>query len=114
MTNNITRLGARQIDVAEWAICPMHDHWVDEISETFRSEGYCYRDHDMPRVEGSTLVLEHCADELIADLLYRLGDQLPSMAFGSADPKLVADARAGERLADRISNACAVNEERQR
>jgi hypothetical protein len=94
------RLTPAERDAAEWAIDPMSCYWADQVED-----GEVATMPDLPELVGDDLKLpEH--EEVWADFLYRLEEQLPDMAHdqrGFESPqRLNADVRVAKSLARKI------------
>jgi len=75
----VVRLTAAELELADWAIDPMGDYWVEQVEE-----GVVEREPELlPSVEGSDLLLPMDLD-VIEDFLYRLEEQAIDMANDEA------------------------------
>lgn len=105
-------LTKQQAEQVEWAIGPMHDHWCTEDG-AYARDGEVLADDLMPTLEPEIgrngpkanrvrLLLSPNA-EVNADLLYRVGEQLPQMAEQDDDPEANrATVKAARNAAARI------------
>ena len=87
-----------QKDVAEWAIDPMQD-FAKEPEESG------YGEKDVPYVEGVYLVFPTDSRDIVADFLYRIGEQLPDIIDSATDeelPKARGQIRAAQNLVQKI------------
>lgn len=109
MTAATVPMTAAEAKVAEWAVDPMEDYWAMAVEE---QDGVVMP--PMPRVERAVLHLpDH--DGVVADLLYRLEEQLPDMADGAMPHERAqarADVRVGAKLAEKIRQATGYVEEK--
>lgn len=70
------QLTKAQAKAIEWAISPMQDIALDP----HMSQDFGYGEAHLPKLEGNTLDISECNQDAIADLLYRIEEQLPDMA----------------------------------
>ena len=90
-------LTAKQANMVAWAIDPMEDFFLGMLEE-----GEINAMPPMPSLAGRALTLP--ADVyVVADLLYRLEDQLPDMAASELNTE--GDVRAARNAADAIRAA---------
>lgn len=104
MRDRDIRLGSRQLELAEWAIEPMHDFWCTAESAWDR-EGTEYPETDLPSIKGNVLRLSP-VKEINDDLSWRLREQFPNL--GMQEPEEIArfkqDIESARLLADNIDS----------
>ena len=93
-----------QADAVEWALGAMDEYW-----DGSEHDGDAAGPDDLPRLDGTTLLLSH-RDDIAEDLAYRVGDQLVDMTRAEAGAD-ISEAQAGgqirslEALAEKIRRA---------
>ena len=94
------KLTHAQAVVVEWAIDPM----LDIADNPEMAQEFGYTSDQLPILHGTSLDLSRCNEDSLADLLYRIEEQMVDMA---EDERAYATMGMCRKLADAIRGAAA-------